>query len=193
MKKIISFVLALIFIFSLSGCKQATTEHPTKKLPDDKWHSAMVTASVVENEALFSEALNASTFSENQPYRRPIFLLDTKKDLDRFLTAYSDTFSGAIPRPEITPFEEQVANYDKAFFKDHSLLVVYTQCGSISYGHDISDICCDGKSLCVHIKHTNDPDGVFCAIGAYYFVIEIEDDTVKGCKTFNVEFDAEAS
>ena len=200
MKKTIAFILAVLFMLSLTGCKQGF-EHPTEKLSVEEWNATIVGACIVdydENSSFFSEALNAEKLASEQPvYPMPIFRLDTKKDLENFITTNSKHFSSRIPAEETTPFEAAVAEYDDAFFKENSLLIVYFACGSMSYKHDVSDIYCGGKSLCVHLKHTNNPEFTVEALAGYFMIIDIADDTVKNCKYFDVEFDlsqtAEAS
>lgn len=191
MKKIIAFIMALVFVLSFVGCDKEPTDNSsalaqnTPTITDYK-HSLSYAGWTSES-SIFTSCLNYDKMSLNGEIHCPIFKLDTKKQFDDFKTKYNDVLSMESRFDDVPSFMDATANCDEDFFKDKTLFVVYVTANSGSYRYEVESIYCDCNSFDVHIKQANNPQAVTMDMAGWLVTVVVQDDDIKNCIYFDAD------
>ena len=188
MKKLIALVLALVCVLSLIGCSGKAGKDSDK--PTDQ-HQAVEAFDVAISYAGWSEnaflgGLNADKMSQSAIQHLPIYKFDTLNELEQF-RQFGDKFTFDGTYDEIASFNDTVAKYDKAFFDENTLMVVYVPSNSGSYRYGVNNVYCDGKSFCVHVQQINNPKIHTDDMAGWFITVAVPDSMVETCTEFDAD------
>ncbi|MBR2387144.1 MAG: hypothetical protein IKB02_00085 [Clostridia bacterium] len=161
MKKLLSLLLALVFVFGLFGCNRG----------EKNFESTVSYVGYIEGYEIWLGALNKETFYESKVRHLPIFKFDTLAEFEGF--------EGAV--------NENTAKYDEAFFEDNSLLLVYVAASSGSYRYDLHSVYRNENALCVHIEQTNSPEIATDDMAGWFITVAVPDTFLEGCTVFDAD------
>lgn len=139
----------------------------------------------IDPEVMNAGALNRDAISINSARHLPIFRLDTAKDLEQFRLNYIGTAISGNSWDEVASFNEATAPYDKTFFRDNSLLLVYVSSGNCTQRFGLHSIDLDGTSLCVRLQETTGGEILSELDAAWLVIIEIPDSLIADCTEFD--------
>lgn len=195
MKKYIALALSLIFVFSLAGCNSqsasTSNENLTNKaqqgvtLVDGKFETTVSYANWTDKSDIYLGALNAEKMQTDSVRHFLIFKFDTLKDLEQFKFNLNGILTFDRSYGEVPSFNEVTADYDKKFFKENTLMLVYVTEGSGSYRFGVNSIFCDGNSFCIHIKHINNPECFTCDMAGWFVTVAVPKSTLENCTEFD--------
>ena len=188
MKKLAALTLALVYVFSFVSCKNASapwSDSNDQRVPG--WDITVSSAQYSVDTSIYSDALNKEKMYTSSVCHLPIIKIDTFEELRQFKLTYAEIVSTYYGDNEASPFEKATSKYDKAFFEDNSLLIVYLTSSSGSYTYDVVDIYNDGKSFTVHVKQTNDPEIVTCDMAAQLITVAVQDSVIVDCESFDAD------
>lgn len=118
----------------------------------------------------------------------PLFKFDTLEELEQFRQHDTVRERSSFSYGEMPSFDVSCAKFDEAFFKDHTLLLVYIGEGSGSYRFGVKNISCDGESLCIKLHHLNHPGLRTCDMAGWFITVAVPNLLVSNISTFDAEF-----
>ena len=176
MKKLLSLLLALVFVFGLIGCNRG----------EKNFESTVSYVGYIEGYEIWLGALNKETFYESKVRHLPIFKFDTLAEFEGFEGAIGEErLNGSYN--EMPSFNENTAKYDEAFFEDNSLLLVYVAANSGSYRYDLHSVYLNENALCVHIEQTNSPEIATADMAGWFITVAVPDTVIESCSVFDAD------
>ena len=176
MKKTIALFLALICLLSLASCFPV----------DPGYGNSVAWANWSDDPAIADGALNKELLDSDG--HLPIFKLDTLADLENFKSTYGGILSLDQSYNEVKSFDEVLtkAQWDREdFFKKNSLLIVYVPANSGSYRFRLFNIETEDNSVSISVAQTNSPENVTDDMAGWFVLVEIEDEEIKNCNSFD--------
>ena len=181
MKKLIAFILILLFLLTLVSC-----------VPHDPGYANTVAYAGWSDDPIISDgALNKEQLQSDGVTHLPIFRMDTIEDLGQFKLKYKDVLAMDYGYNSVLSFEEALnkAQWDREeFFKEHSLLVIYVTAGSGSLRFGVNDVEVLDGSVCVYVEQKNNPEIVTDDMAGWFILVEVEDEEIRGCNSFDAVF-----
>ena len=142
-------------------------------------------ANWTDRSEIYFSALNSNKLAISSVRHLPIHKFDTLNDLEQFKKAFSDTFSMDSGYDEVPSFNENIAKYDEAFFKENTLMLIYVSANNCTHRFAVQDVFCD-KAFSVEIKETTNAQTVDTAMAGWFITVAVPDSEISDC----VEFDA---
>ena len=142
-------------------------------------------ANWTDDEKIYNSALNADKILADSAQHYPIYKYNTLEDLEQFEQNFGDVLTMEHGYNEIPSFHEASAKYDKAFFEENTLLLVYvgTNSGSLRFGVD--RVYYEEPSLVVNIEQTNNPEVVTDDMAGWFVMISISNSMLENCTEFD--------
>lgn len=153
--------------------------------PDGSYQFSVSYANFSDSDRIFLQALNRDTMYISSVQHLPIHRLDSKAELERFKADFDDILTMSQGYDEIPSFDEATADYDDAFFAEHTLFVIYVGANSGSYRFGVGDIYNDGESFSVNVVQLNDPELVTQDMAGWFVTVTAEKAAVEHCTTFD--------
>ncbi len=165
-----------------------TEEQSGGTFPNEAFDIAVAYANWTDAEEIYSGALNADKMAISIVQHLPIYMFDTLAELEQFKLSFSEVLTMDYGYDEVPSFNEVTAKYDKAFFEENTLMLVYiaTNSGSLRFGVD--NVFCDGTSFCIHAKHINNPEVVTEDMAGWFITVAVPDSMVATCNEFDAKF-----
>ena len=202
MKRFVALGLMSICVLSLASCKK-TLQPPSETTIYIKNKTDSVQGDEASTDEVFDVAvswanssdigkiifggLNRDTMAISSVQHLPIYKFDTLKELEQFKRDFSEVVSMDESYDEIPSFNETIAAYDKTFFKENTLMLVYVSANSGSFRFDINNIFCDGSYFCIHVEQTNNPEEVTDDEAGWFITAAITDDIIANCTEFDAD------
>ena len=111
--------------------------------------------------------------------RYPIFKIDTIEELDQFKSKWGTVFDFNQEYDEIPSFEDTMekTKWDtEAFYKDHSLLVIYVESSSGTYRYGVKEIATTDSSMTIDVVCLNNPEIWADDMVGWLVLVEITDE-----------------
>ena len=146
---------------------------------------AVAYANWTDDEKIYNSALNADKILADSVHHYPIYKFDTLEDLEQFKRSFGDVLTMDHGYNEIPSFHEVSAKYDKTFFEENTLLLVYvgTNSGSLRFGVD--RVSYEEPSLVVQIEQTNNPEVVTEDMAGWFVMASIHNSMLENCTEFD--------
>lgn len=135
-------------VFKPEGDASSTPETPKDTAPMGATVTASSTGWMSEEELreMFGQYVPSTYFDSADPKYLPVRPIETRAQLDRFIAAYEDSWTGIN--------EENFAQFDEAFFEENYLMMTYYRDGMASCEPKISEYVYvqDGTSLWLSVR-----------------------------------------
>lgn len=162
-KRSIAWLLAALCLLHLAGCtRQSTTEE--KQLIECAGETGMFDEKLSwangdggAFSVLGQGALNDNTFAISMEMHIPIYRFDTLEELRQFQTEHEDKITITQGREELPSFAETAQKYDKRFFAENSLLLVYVWTDNPEDRFGIREVTTEDGRLCIRVARRDDP------------------------------------
>lgn len=157
---------------------------------DTLFNIGLVNRCVGFHDDSMNNSLNANRTPEEGKYNLPVYLINNTQDMENYF--YGNIFP-RMYNSEGEPYTAQsvfqyLDNYDKSFFKNKSLLLVFISWHTGSADFEIADI---EKSQCaIEISVNNLYSGMTCDSGEWIFIIEVDKNYLQGVTDFNASINA---
>ena len=178
MKKLIALILAPLCLLGLVACFPV----------DPGYGNTMAYAGWSDDPAIADGALNKGQLANENGNHLPIFKFDTLDDLNQFKAKYDGVLALDQGYNSVLSFNEALtkAQWDReGFFKDNSLLAVYVPANSGSLRFGVHKIEANDTSLCVYVEQANHPKVVTDDMAGWFVLVEITDDEIRTCYTYD--------
>lgn len=142
-------------------------------------------ANYTDEDAIYSGGLNADKMTIEGEYHFPIYKFDSVQELEQFKKAFGEILTMDYGYDENPSFNEATAKYDEAFFKDNTLMLVYVTAGSGSLRFGVGSVTCDGKSFCIDVKQTNNPEVCTDDMAGWFITVAVADSVIANCTEFD--------
>ena len=124
---------------------------------------------------------------QGQTGRYPIFKIDTVEELEQFKSKCSNIFDFSQEYDEIPSFEDTIekTKWDtEAFYKEHSLLVIYVESGSGSLRFGVKEIVTTDNSMTIDVVCLNNPEVFTDDVVGWFVFVEITDEEAAKYTSF---------
>ena len=175
-------------VFKLSVGTKSTDKTDVVAEVSDITKSVEVTvayANYTDEAAIYSGGLNADKMTISGEYHFPIYKFASVQELEQFKHTFSEVLTVLFGYDEIPSFNEATAKYDEAFFKDNTLMLVYVTAGSGSLRFGVDSVTCAGKSFCIDVKQTNNPEVFTEDMAGWFITVAVSDSVIANCTEFD--------
>ena len=121
-------------------------------------------ANWTESELLNQKALNAELLEQSIAQHLPIYKFDTAEDLEQFKADFAGELTMDSGYDEVPSFNEVTAKYDKEFFEDTTLFLVYIGVGNSTHRFGLDSIGWDDSSFHIFVEETTGAEYVDSAM-----------------------------
>ena len=170
------------------NCLRAAREYFGQDLPN---HIAEVNTTVAyanwAEGGMMRDCLNGDKMIISSARHLPVYKLDTKEDLERFIESYKDTLTLDQGYDEVPSFDAVTASYDDSFFADHTVVIAYVAANSGSFRYAIRDISYGGSTFCLNVVQTNDPEVYTDDMAGWFVIAEVLDSDITGYTEFDAQ------
>ena len=198
MKKIISLVLVLISILGLVSCTQAeqipsnhqenaNNEHlsSTQNTSEQSYDVVLSYANWTEDESIYSNSLNIGGMQTNNLLHLPIYKFDTLNDLEQFKVNFGEILTMDAGWDEVPSFNDATQKYDKVFFEENTLILVYVPANNSTHRFGLSGIGLDDTQCHIHLEETTGAEEVDTAMAGYFLTVALPDRYIAKCRAFD--------
>lgn len=180
MKKFIALVLTVLLCAGVAGCEGTAA--------GENYSAKLCYVNQLGSE-LYTSALNADKMMSNGAHCLPVFKMESEEELERFVQDFGDDFVQDQSRNEVPSFDEATEDMDKGYFSKYTLFLVAVPANSGSYRYGVDSIENDGKTLCIHVVQTNNPELVTMDLAGWFVLVSVPKQTVAGCTEFDAQLD----
>ena len=154
---------------------------------EEAFDIAVSYANWTEESEIYFGALNKDKMAISSVQHLPIYKFDTFEELEQFKLAFGETLSMEHGWDEVSSFNDTTATYDKNFFEDNTLMLVYVSANNSSHRYGVSEIFCDGTHFCIHIEETTGLEEVDTAMAGWFITVAVPDSMVAKCTEFDAD------
>lgn len=142
-------------------------------------------ANWTESELLYQKALNAELLMQSVAHHLPIYRFDTVDDLDQFKADFADELTMDSGYDEVPSFNEVTAKYDKEFFENTTLFLVYIGVGNSTHRFGLDSIGWDDNSFHIFVEETTGAEYVDSAMAGWFLTVAVSSESVASCTEFD--------
>lgn len=118
----------------------------------------------------------------------PVYVFDTKEDLDKFREKYKDSFSLDRGYEEVQSFNEATAGYDNSFFETHTIVLTYIISNAKELRYSIQEVNYEASnneaSVCLDILESNNAETTTDGNMGWFAMAEISDEELVDVKDY---------
>lgn len=149
------------------------------RLNDNGYETAVTFANLSYASELYSKAINAAEISFGSAQSLPIYKFDSLDDYQGFRqTVYS------VKEPTL---DYALANCDKDYFDNHTLLLVYVPTGNRTDCYGVDYLECNGSMLRVHLQETTGEASKTDGKMGWFVLVAVADSMVEKCTAFDAK------
>lgn len=142
-------------------------------------------ANWTDEDKIRQEALNAEKIMQGNAYCLPIYKFETVEELEQFKTDFAEVLTMDSGWDEIPSFNEVSAKYDKEFFEETTVFLVYIGATNSTYRFGLNSIGWDDKSLYIQVEETTGAEFVDCAMAGWFLTVAVSKESVADCTVFD--------
>ena len=136
---------------------------------------------------MMQDCLNGDKMLISSVRHLPVYKLDTKEDLKRFIENYKDTLTLDQGYGEVPSFNDVTASYDDNFFADHTIVIAYVAAGSGSFRYAIQSVSYGESAFCLDVVQTNNPGTYTDDMAGWFVIAEVLDSDITGYTVFDAQ------
>lgn len=138
-----------------------------------------------ESELLRQKALNAELLEQSVAHHLPIYKFETVEELEQFKADFADKLTMDSGYDEVPSFNEVTAKYDKEFFEDTTLFLVYISVGNSTHRFGLDSIGWDDNSFHIFVEETTGAKYVDSAMAGWVLTVAVSSESVASCTEFD--------
>ena len=140
-----------------------------------------------EGSTIYVGGLNRNKMYISIVQHLPIYKFDTLQELERFKEHYGQYHTMDRGYDEVPSFNEVTANYNEAFFADHSLVLVYVGANNSTHRFGVHGIINNDSVFYVQIRETTGAEAVDTAMAGWFITLAVPDEQIKNCTLFDAD------
>ena len=179
MRRLIAWGVALLCVMGLVACSNESS--------DESYDITVSYANWGDLNEIYSRALNVDKMVFSNVRHLPIYKFDTLAQLEQFKNDVKDTLTIDHGYDEVPSFNDATAKYNKQFFAENTLMLVYVEAGSGSYRYGVDSVSCADDSFYIHIKQTNHPEVGTCDMAGWFITVAVPDSIIENCTAFDAD------
>ena len=154
---------------------------------EEAFDIAISYANWAEASEVYFGALNKDKMAISSVQHLPIYKFDTMEDLEQFKLTFGKVLAMDYGYDEVPSFNDATAKYDKTFFEENTVMLVYVGANSGTYRFGVNSVFCDGDSFCIHVEQTNNPEVVTEDMAGWFVTGAVPDSMVENCTEFDAD------
>lgn len=144
-------------------------------------------ANWAEVSELYSGALNSNKMYISSVQHLPVYKFDSLEDFEGFKNAFADKLTMDSGWDEVPSFNDATAKYDKAFFEENTLMLVYVSANNSTHRFAVNSVYCENNSLCIHIEETTKAEMTDCAMAGWFVTVAVSDEDIVNVTQFDAD------
>lgn len=174
----------LLYLSESASSSDSAEENTLKE-----YEATVSYANWAEVSELYSGALNSNKMYISSVQHLPVYKFDTLEDLESFKKTFGDKLTMDSGWDEVPSFNDAVAKYDKSFFAENTLMLVYVPANNSTHRFAVNNVYCDDNSLCIHIEETTKAEMTDCAMAGWFVTVAVSDELIRNCTEFDADLD----
>ncbi len=135
---------------------------------------------------IYTSALNSKKMYQSKEMHLPIFRFKNLNELSSFKSTFSDALTMDSKMDSIPSFNSVTKKYNKAFFEQNDLILVYIPSNSMSWRYGVKGLYNDEKYFKITISRVDQSETGDTAMSGWFVTTEVKKEDVKNC----IDFDA---
>lgn len=160
---------------------------PDETSVKEAFNIAISYANWAEASEVYFGALNKDKMAISSIQHLPIYKFDTMEDLEQFKLTFGKVLAMDYGYDEVPSFNDATAKYEKTFFEENTVMLVYVGANSGTYRFGVNSVFCDGDSFCIHVEQTNNPEVVTEDMAGWFVTVAVPDSMVENCTEFDAD------
>ncbi len=157
----------------------------TYKLPSPEIQTKTAYANWTSDSRVVTGCLNLKKMMISSVQHLPVYKLDTREELDRFMSAFRDVFTFDQGYDEVPSFHSLAAEYNNSFFDGHSLVIAYVTAASGAFRFMIRDITRYDAVFCMNVMKINQPESYTDDMAGWFMIAEVPEGDLADCSEFD--------
>lgn len=157
----------------------------------DAFESTVSYANWTNSSELYTGALNGpvdpTVSITGKVYDLPIYRFDTLADLDNFKQTFGTVLTMDSGYDEVPSFNDATAKYDKSFFENNSLILVYVGANNCTHRFSLAGINHSENRFYVSVQETTNAEVVDTAMAGWFITVTASDDLLNGIHIYDAE------
>lgn len=157
----------------------------------DAFESTVSYANWTNSSELYTGALNGpvdpTVSITGKVYDLPIYRFDTFADLDNFKQTFGTVLTMDSGYDEVPSFNDATAKYDKSFFENNSLILVYVGANNCTHRFKLAGINHSENRFNVSVQETTNAEVVDTAMAGWFITVTASDDLLNGIHIYDAE------
>ena len=136
--------------------------------------------------ALAAESLNAQNLATSNLIHLPVLKFDTRKELEDFCWKYVNVISHSADSWDGIPyFQTLAAQFDEAFFRDNTLVLIYVPCSNCTHRFDVFNVFYGRDAFMARIYETTGASVVDDAEANWFITVALRDTDAEKITTYD--------
>ena len=144
-------------------------------------------ANYARTEEVWLRCLNAEKMSIDSVQHLPIYKFDTLDDMRGFEEQFQNVLTLDHGYNDVPAFLESVEKYNKDFFAENTLMLIYVPANSGTYRYGVDSVFYDGNTFYVHVKQTNHPEAVTMDLAGWFITVAVPDRMLESCTEYDAD------
>lgn len=157
----------------------------------EAFESTVSYANWTDSRELYTGALNGpvdpTVSITGNAYALPIYRFDTLADLDNFKQTFKTVLTMDSGYDEVPSFNDATAKYDKSFFENNSLILVYVGANNCTHRFNLAAINHSKNRFYVSVQETTNAEAVDTAMAGWFITVTASDDLLNGIHIYDAE------
>ena len=158
---------------------------------NETFESTVSYANWTDSSELYTGALNGpvdpTVSITGNAYALPIYRFDTLADLDNFKQTFKTVLTMDSGYDEVPSFNDATAKYDKSFFENNSLMLVYVGANNCTHRFNLATINHSKNRFYVSIQETTNAEAVDTAMAGWFITVAVSDDLLNNIHIYDAE------
>ena len=158
---------------------------------NETFESTVSYANWTDSSELYTGALNGpvdpTVSITGNAYALPIYRFDTLADLDNFKQTFKTVLTMDSGYDEVPSFNDATAKYDKSFFENNSLMLVYVGANNCTHRFNLATINHSKNRFYVSVQETTNVEAVDTAMAGWFITVTVSDDLLNNIHIYDAE------
>lgn len=157
----------------------------------EAFESTVSYANWTDSSELYTGALNGpvdpTVSITGNAYALPIYRFDTLADLDNFKQTFKTVLTMDSGYDEVPSFNDATTKYDKSFFENNSLILVYVGANNCTHRFNLAAINHSKNRFYVSVQETTNAEAVDTAMAGWFITVTVSDDLLNNIHIYDAE------
>ncbi len=133
---------------------------------------------------LFTKAVNFDKMQISSVYHLPLYMCENVEEFESFKEEAGEYLSFSRGYDEVPSFNEVTKDFDKEFFDNNTLFLVYVIASSGSYRYGLDSISIEEDAFTAHVTRVNSPEMGTEDMAGWMVVVPVKKELLQGTHSY---------